>query len=500
MFNKIIKKDKNEELERILDGKQIDEQARNLLQGILYKIEVSYKDYQKAKAIEQTEEQYVDQLIINIKKKCNKIQVIKVSQKLKDEELEKKLKENKFIVSEEEIISYPIEEKLLYAIEKKSNNPKILNNKYEEATIAVSNFINVGKNIDRLEVLRDFNGWSWTTIKKEIENIDANLIYQCLQILFGKEFMDNWIQDKDGIIDYFEVMTNDGKKYGKQTIERLKELLIKIAMINGVKENKEFSDQISKKLKEVKKELKVYEDTESNIERLSENRRKAMKQLKDIEKILRQESRLMAEYEKRDNVFNIKVLKKEFSDKRSKLLNEISEYNYLLNPMNYMKEKKKLEDEKARLDVKRTTKKQKEELIAEFIEIFLKCFDIKIKESIEQEEIVKLIYQFRYFMCLPYDLESNVKDIKKFEEDIEKTEKLLAKKAIDNKVINKIPFEVMQHILETRIIVLEELYYKVEQEEEKYYVQIFDENITEEKIEIKSIGKTKINKKIKIFM
>ena len=500
MFKKIIKKDKNEELERILYGKQIDEQARNLLQGILYKIEVSYKDYQKAKAIEQTEEQYVDQLIMNIKKKCDKIQVIKVSQKLKDEELEKKLKENKFIVSEEEIISYPIEEKLLYAIEKKSNNAKILNNKYEEATIAVSNFINTGKDIDRLEVLRDFNGWSWTTIKKEIESIDANLIYQCLQILFGKEFMDNWIQDKDGIIDYFEAMTNDGKKYGKQTIERVKELLIKIAMINGVKENKEFSDQISKKLKEVKKELKVYEDTETNIERLSENRRKAMKQLKDIEKILRQESRLMAEYEKRDNVFNIKVLKKEFSDKRSKLLNEISEYNYLLNPMNYMKEKKKLEDEKARLDIKRTTKKQKEELIAEFIEIFLKCFNIKIKESIEQEEIVKLIYQFRYFMCLPYDLESNVKDIKKFEEDIEKTEKLLAKKAIDNKVINKIPFEVMQHILETRIIVLEELYYKVEQEEEKYYVQIFDENITEEKIEIKSIGKTKINKKIKIFM
>ena len=107
--------------------------------------------------------------------------------------------------------------------------------------------------------------------------------------------MDNWIQDKDGIIDYFEVMANDGKKYGKQTIERLKELLIKIAMINGVKENKEFSDQISKKLKELKKELKVYEDTETNIERLSENRRKAMKQLKDIEKILRQESRLMAE-------------------------------------------------------------------------------------------------------------------------------------------------------------------------------------------------------------
>lgn len=499
MFKKIIKKDKNEELERILDEKQIDEQAKNLLQGILYKIEVSYKDYQKVKAIEQTEEQYVDELIMNIKKNCNKIQVVKVSQKLEDEELDKKLKERKFIVREDGIISYPIEEKLLYAIEKKSNNKKILNSKYEETTIAVSDFINVGKNIDRLEVLRDLNGWSWTTIKKEIENIDANLIYQCLQILFGKEFMDNWVKDKDGIIDYFEVMTNEGKKYGKQTIERLKELLIKIAMINGVKEKKEFSDQVSKRLREVKKELREYENTEENIERLSDKRKKAMKQLKEIEKILRQESRLMAEYEKREKVENIKVLKKEFVDKRNKLLNEISECNYYLNPMNYMKEKEKLEDEKVSLDVKRTTKKQQEALKTEFIQQFLKCFEIKIKNSTEQE-ILKLIYQFRYFMCLPYDLESNVKDIKKFEEDIEKTEKLLAQKAIDNKVINKIPFEVMQHILKTRIIVLEELYYKVEQEEEKYYVQIFDENITEEKFEITTIEKIKINKKIKIFI
>ena len=217
MFKKIIKKDKNEELERILEQKQIDEQAKNLLQGILYKIEVSYKDYQKTKAIDQTEEQYVDKFIENIRKNCNKIQVIKVSKKIEDEQLEKEKKNKKFHIGEQETISYPIEEKLLYAVEKKSSNKKILNNKYEEATIAVSDFINAGKNIDRLEVLRDFNGWSWTTIKKEIENIDANLIYQMLQIIFGKEFMDNWIQDKDGIIDYFEVMTNEGKKYGKQT-------------------------------------------------------------------------------------------------------------------------------------------------------------------------------------------------------------------------------------------------------------------------------------------
>ena len=256
MFKKIIKKDKNEELEKILDEKQFDEQAKNLLQGILYKIEVSYKDYQKAKGIDQSEEQYVDQLILNIKKKCDKISVVKVNQKLEEEEIQKELKKKKFYIGEKEIVTYPIEEKLLYAIEKKSNNKKILNNKYEEATIAVSDFINIGKNIDRVEVLRDFNGWSWTTIKKEIENIDANLIYQTLQIVFGKEFLDNWVQDKDGIIDYFEVISNENKKYGKKLVEDLKKLLINIAIINDVKENKEFAKDIKQKLKELDEKLK----------------------------------------------------------------------------------------------------------------------------------------------------------------------------------------------------------------------------------------------------
>ena len=101
MLKKLIKKDKNEELERILEEKQIDEQAKNLLQGILYKIEVSYKDYQKVKGLDKTEEEYVGQLILNIKKKCNQIKVVKLSQKLEDEELQKELKKNKYYVGEQ---------------------------------------------------------------------------------------------------------------------------------------------------------------------------------------------------------------------------------------------------------------------------------------------------------------------------------------------------------------------------------------------------------------
>ena len=508
MLKKLIKKDKNEELERILEEKKIDEQAKNLLQGILYKIEVSYKDYQKVKGLDKTETEYAEQLILNIKKKCNQIRIVKLSQKLVDEELQKELKKNKFYVGEQEIVSYPIEEKILYAIERKSNNKKILNNKYEEAATAVSDFINIGKDIDRVEVLRDFNGWSWTTIKKEIENIDANLIYQTLQILFGKEFLDNWCQDKDGIIDYFEVLTEDGGiKYGKDRIEKFKDLLIKIAIANDAKENREFAEYILQKLQKLNDEIENYNNTEAYIEKITNHKKKAMKQLKDLEKILGQEARLKAEYEKRNEkaplekkIFNIRVLKQQLNEQKQKLLNEIDEDNYLLTPMNYLEEKNQKIQKKELLEVCNFSQEQKEKLLIEFIEIFLQCLNIQIKELTEQEEIVKLIYKFRYFMCLPFNLEKNIKDIRELEKSILKTEKILVKKAVEKKVISNVPFEIMRHVFETRIIVLEELYYKITTEFEKYYVQIFDENVSEEKFEIRPIEKAKLNKKIKIFI
>ena len=53
MLEKFIKKDSNEILENVLAQKDVDERTKNLLQGILYKIDVSYKDYQNAKVIQR---------------------------------------------------------------------------------------------------------------------------------------------------------------------------------------------------------------------------------------------------------------------------------------------------------------------------------------------------------------------------------------------------------------------------------------------------------------
>lgn len=503
----LIKKDKNEELERILANKKVDEQAKNLLQGILYKVEASYKDYKIVKAKKQTEEKYVREILNNIDKKCNTIKIVKLSQKIAKEEIQKELEKNKFYIGDE-IVSYPIEEKILYAIEKKSRYPKILNNKYEESTIAISNLINTGKNMDRIEVLRDFNGWSWTTIKKEVENINSNIVYQTLQIALGEDFLDNWVQDKDGIIDYLEQFTEETtKKYGEEIAKKQKELLIKISIATETKVNNEFAQNVTETIMKLDKELKEYENTEEKIVYLSNEKKKMLQELKNIEKIIGQNSTLKSEYERINEVapidkkiFNIKSFKKQLNNKKQNLLEKIEKTNYLLNPTNYLKEKNKILAKQEFLKSASYNQEQIEELLIEFIDNFLRCFKILIRKTKEQEEIVELIYKFRYFKLLPFNMEKNIGDINKLSKNILDTEKKLVQKAIEKKVISNVPFEIMEHVFNTRIIKLEDLYYKISKKDEKYFVQIFDENISEEKFEIIPVEKMKINRKISIFI
>ncbi|MEI3402001.1 MAG: hypothetical protein V8R51_06725 [Clostridia bacterium] len=49
-----------------------------------------------------------------------------------------------------------------------------------------------------------------------------------LQILFGKEFLDNWCRDKDGIIDYYSMFKEQSaNKYGIENAKKLYERIDK---------------------------------------------------------------------------------------------------------------------------------------------------------------------------------------------------------------------------------------------------------------------------------
>ncbi len=504
---KLIKKDINEELEKVLEEKKIEEHAKNLLQGILYKIEISYKDYKKAKVVEKTEEEYTKELIKNIQSKCNEIKTVKLSEKVDDTKIQSELEKNKYYIEKNNIISYPIENKILYAIQRQANNKKIVNNRYGIVTLPISNLINTGKSIDRVEPLRDFNGWSWTTIKKEIENIDANLIYQTIRLLLGENFIDGWTQDTDGIIDYFAIMKERLESdFGQEKTKEFIHSLEKVSVINEANNSEEYKTEIEKELVGLRITLAEYENTKENVQKITEHKKAISEEIKNIETILSQESNLKKEYERRNKdvplnqkIFSIRVLKQKLIDRKNQLLNEIEEKNYFLNPKNYIVEKEKIKRKKELLELVDIDKKQKEKILIEFETIFLEFLKTIISKAEEKTDIVKLIYEFRYFLLIPFNEKSSIKNVKELKEKIEEIEKVLVKKAIEKKIISNMPIEIMSHVFETRIITLEELYYKISKENDKIYVQIFDENISEEKFELKQTENTKINKKIKIF-
>ena len=508
MLEKFIQKDKNEELEKILEEKQIEEHEKNLLQGILYKIEVSYKDYKKTKAVDKTKKEYLEDILKNIQKRCNQIKIVKLSEKLEDEDIQQELQKNKFYIKDNEIICYPIEEKILYAVEKRSNNEIIVNNKYGIISKPLSNLLNTGKNINKTEVLRDFNGWSWTTIKKEIENIIANLVYQSLQIILGEDFIEDWTNDNEGIIDYIEKMQEEmADKYNKELADNMYMLLQKISILNEIKQDKKYEEYIEQLLKTKEEEIEKYNSIKENISYIYNRKKEILKEIKKIEKILSQESTLKKEYERLNEgvelhkkIFSIKVLRQQLIDKKQKLLNEIEENNYLLNPNNYVEEKNKIIQEKELLEIVNLSEKEQENIVIDFVKNCLKCLEISLNSQTDEEKILKMMYKFRYLMLVPVNNEKNICEVKELEEEILNVEKKFIEIAKNKKVIADVPLEIMEHVFKTRIMNLEELYYKITTEFEKYYVQIFDENITEEKFQINLKEKTKLNKKIKIFI
>ena len=508
MLEKIRKMDRNEALEMVLDQKDIDEKTKSLLQGILYKIEVSYNDYKKAKVINKTERQYIDEIILNIKKKCNKIVTVRFNDKIEDTKIKEELEKNKFYNDEKQIVTYPIEEKLLYAIEKSINKKKILNGKYGVFATTISNFIITGKNIDRVEVLRDFNGWSWTTIKQEIENIKANLVYQSLQLLFGEEFMLNWTLDTDGIIGYFDILKNQiSEKYGENISTKFEKILEKVSLLNESKYNYSFKKENIQKLNEIQEKIKLMNEVPQYITELTEEKKEIEREIAEHQKFLNSEKRVLEEYNKlsekaviENKIISVNTIKKKIRTKIVELLNKIDEINNSLKPDNFLQLKEQINEEKYLFETIYYTIDEENDLYIEFENIFLQCFERQIK-NVKPDELIKLIYKFRYYMLLPFDETKSIKDVDFFEEKIVEIKKELLKQAKKLKVVsNNVPFEVWTHIFDTRIIELNQLYYKIFTEYDKKYVQIFDEKISEEKYLINNIEKNKINKKTKIFI
>ena len=390
-LDKIVKKDYNNELEKVLEKKLFNEDVKSILLSILYKIEAAYKDYKQVKQNVETKEEFVRRIINIIQMNCNEIKLIKPNSE------ESKIIGNRtFLVerNKKRIICYNVERKLLYCISKISKKDKIIKDDYFLINETLSNLINVGNNINTVEPLRDFNGYSWTSIPREIESIDHNLIYQNLIMLVGNKFLDNWIYNKEFIIDYMELFKNKmEEEYGEEKANEFIEKLSKISILLDVKFDKNNAKRILEVKKENEEKIGKIGDNKKFVEEITKEKRKLTNEIRNIDETINNKSRLQEEYIKRnenlpleEKIFSIRILSQLMTDEREEKIEKLEKLNELLNPQKFIEYKKELENKEKYLKLLDTKQPQKEidKLKLELQKVFLKCFETKIEKARKQ--------------------------------------------------------------------------------------------------------------------
>lgn len=466
--SKIKKIDYNKELETVLDKKQFSEDVKNLILSMLYKIEAAYDDYSKVKVDVLEKNEYIENLIQKIYEECENIKIIKTGTEEYKEFIQNDI-DYKIDRKNKEIQVYHDEKKILQAIFDLEQNTNIVSKKYNFAKEATEKFLNIASVIDEGEIIRDFNGWSWSSIDNDIKNIEYNIIYQNLAILVGKQFLQDWINGSNYIIDYIEELyIKMENMYGKDLAHEFSNLLYKILIEKYVIENNKKA-KIEKKIKELENNLEESKDTIKLLEKLSKEKKEILKDLENND------------------------IKKE----RTKKINRIKEISILMNPTVF---NKKRYEEKEQLEFLKKLIFDKKEIKREILElqnIFIKCMIYKMKNVKTKDEIIKNIKQIRYYNFIVYSDGKYIKDIKGIK--LNNLENELIRLAIEMKVLNNIEYELLQNIFKIRAIDLQSLSVRVKRQEDLIAEYIDGETI-EEKIKIKENAKIKLNKKLKIFL
>ena len=230
---------------------------------------------------------------------------------------------------------------------------------------------------------------------------------------------------------------------------------------------------------------------------------------------------LQEEYLKRNKnlplekkIFSVRILSQMMEKEREEKIKKLEQLNYLLIPKNFILYRKELNERAKYLElVEKDNEKQLKETMVKLQKKFLTCFKIKVQQADTKQDIIKLLYEFRYYCLLPYGVNKIVINEDVLEKNIKEDGMTLFKKAQEEKVMESIiqdkelEYILLKHIFTVRIIKLEDLIFKLTKEKDKFYLQLFDEDIFEQKIEIpemKDLSKKdlqiRLNKKIKLFL
>lgn len=506
----------NNKLEAALYRRKLSGDVKNLLLSMLYNITSSYNSYANVKVNVESKNKFVDN-IVKIVDKCNNIEIIKPNSEEGKKFIEAGIS-SKVDTYFKTIKVFPSDKAMLYALYKMNDTQMYLDEKYNLLRIALPEMLNEGRDINNIEIIRDFNSWSWNTIPSEISSIDCNLVYQNLLILLGYEFLEDWMKQEKQSEILKKLEKELKKKYYEQDIDELLELIYKLSILVCVKRNKNEKKRLIEEKEWSEKELERLKDRPKLVEELTKIKKEKAKEIKKIDEMINNETLLKKEFEERNKhlseykkIFSIENLLGTIKKERKKALAEIEKANEILDAKTYVKRTHELEQNiKMLKDIKTTRNIEKHKIHIQ--KIFIRCLEKRINELeiVEQKtQGIALLCMLRYYNFIVFDEKRLIKDVEPLKEELDRLNGKILAKLLEIKIINPITKDIetdigiIKPIFETRIINLNNINITVKQlkEEQKLEISIYDGNTLELEFTIQNLNNVEIKnkKKVKLF-
>ena len=490
-------------LEKILDSKYFSSNTKSLLFSMIYKLEEFYTDYQMVKNIDTTKNEFLNLILETIKKQCLNIQLIE------PDKAEILKKNNVLAVTNEKersILCYPTENALLYALADIMPKYFYIENAFEYKNSFQRTLVN-GYNANVLEILSDFNGWSWDVNIRHKKDFRDIVIYQNLVMVFGNSFMEEWKERKNKDISSL----NEIKKYFSKTDYfacLCKYLVLGLTKEEKSKTNREYEAKV--------KELEKISDKWIYFEQIKVAKLKYLKELEKLTLILNNRDLMRKEYltknkkltaEKR--IATLGTYKKMLEARKEKVVNAISQLTANMNPINYMNHKRELEKF---IEINTKHKNEnKDEIMIQMQQEFLKALQETCFETENIQSLKNLIYKIRYYRFLYVTPNKQVKDIPILDSAASTALKQVVQKLIDKENMRRITKdncllqEIMVNILDTKIIDLEAIRFEINVKENAIHIKTYEKEVFEKEFTIegafsKKRFEIKQNRIYKLFM
>ena len=335
-------------LEKILDKKDFTANTKSLLLSMLYKLEVAYNDYSTVKVFVKTKDEFLEDIINTIDKKCKVIKLVEPSST--EGSKMKKNNEEAVLENETNLVCFPTEKSLLVGITMIMNINFDVRSSYRMIGEVIKDFLNLSYMVNIQECFYNFDGWSWhNQFELEYQYLYTILYYNLLSIT-GLEFLEEWKNSK-GNEDYVgRLIVILTKKYGKENTENLILLLYRLFLKILVKGYSSEIDEILEEGRKLKAAIDYMNNKFKYMQDIYDKKKEINARIKEIEAMMLDKMLLKHKYEELNKslpldkqIFSVKRFLIMIKQERETLYNEIKNYNLKLDPKVYMREKKALE-------------------------------------------------------------------------------------------------------------------------------------------------------------